>query len=233
MDNGDQRKSGMSANRQPRKQVERREQAATRILDAAIRLIGEKGYDRFTLAEVGERAGYSRGLPAHYFGKKEDLLSEVMRYIIENYRKGITKFSDVEPGLPHLIAKIRAYSAGGANPAPRAFSLLVAEAMVRPKLRRTIADINSQGTLSWENEIRVGIKAGNIRADVDVTAVAAMIYSFARGQMAFATHDPKFNVNDTTEEFIATLTQRLAARSDRSALPPASKARPPTIARSR
>jgi TetR/AcrR family acrAB operon transcriptional repressor len=205
----------MSASKQPRKQGERREEAETRILNTAIRLIVDKGYDRFTLAAVGESAGYSRGLPAHYFGKKEDLLSEVMRYIIENYRQGIAKIDDVEPGLPHLIARIRAYSSGAGSRVSRAFGVLVAEAMFRPQLRRTIADLNSQGAANWENEIRAGIEAGNIRADVDIPTMAAMIYAFLRGQMTFAGLDPRFNVEGTTEEFIATVTLRLAVPSGR------------------
>ena len=60
-------------------------------------------------------------------------------------------------------------------------------------------------------EIRAGIRAGNIRPDVNVSAQASVIYSFLRGQMAFAGLDPKFDVKGTTDEFIETLTQRLSA----------------------
>jgi AcrR family transcriptional regulator len=200
----------MLATKQPRKQVERREEAEAKILHAAIRLIVDRGYDRFTLTEVGEVAGYSRGLPAHYFGKKEDLLLEVVRYIVENYRAGIAKRDDVEPGLPHLIARIRSYAAHAGNHATRALGVLIGEAMFWPKLKRTIADVNTRGHANWEEEIRAGIRAGNIRPDVNVAAQASVIYSFLRGQMAFAGLDPKFDVKGTTDEFIETLTQRLS-----------------------
>ena len=200
----------MLATKQPRKQVERREEAETKILHAAIRLIVRKGYDRFTLAEVGDLAGYSRGLPAHYFGKKEDLLLEVVRYIIGNYRASVAKRDDLEPGLPHLIVQIRTYADGAANPATRALGVLIAEAMFWPKLKRAISDINSRGQLAWEEEIQAGVRAGNIRPDVNVAAQASVIYSFLRGQMAFAGLDPKFDIKGTTDEFIDTLTQRLS-----------------------
>ena len=52
----------------PRTQSDRRDTAEARILDAALRIVAERGTDGMTLAEVGEAAGYSRGLPAHYFG---------------------------------------------------------------------------------------------------------------------------------------------------------------------
>ena len=44
---------------------ERSELSTRRLLDAAGELIVEGGYEAMTLAAVGERAGYSRGLPAH------------------------------------------------------------------------------------------------------------------------------------------------------------------------
>jgi AcrR family transcriptional regulator len=203
----------MLATKQPRKQVERREEAEAKILHAAVRLIVDRGYDRFTLTEVGEVAGYSRGLPAHYFGKKEDLLLEVVRRITEGYRASVAKSDDVEPGLPHLIMGIRTYAAGAGNRATRALGVLIAEAMFWPKLKRTISDLNSRGQLAWEDEIRAGIRAGNIRPDVNVSAQASVIYSFLRGQMAFAGLDPKFDVKGTTDEFIETLTQRLSIGS--------------------
>jgi hypothetical protein len=45
---------------------------------------------------------------------------------------------------------------------------------------------------------------------VNVSAQASVIYSFLRGQMAFAGLDPKFDLKGTTDEFVETLTQRLS-----------------------
>ena len=43
-------------------------------MDAAIELIGEKGFDTTTAAEIGERAGYSRSMVHARYGSKESLL---------------------------------------------------------------------------------------------------------------------------------------------------------------
>ena len=53
-----------------RRQQDRRNEAEQRLLDAAAELIGEIGPGAVTLANIGERAGYSRGLATHYFGSK-------------------------------------------------------------------------------------------------------------------------------------------------------------------
>src|SRR5687768_12390120 len=63
--------------RQPRRRRDR-EKTVADILDAAERLLGEKGPDGFGLAELGREAGISFGLIHHYFGGKEGLLRAVL-----------------------------------------------------------------------------------------------------------------------------------------------------------
>ena len=50
---------------------ERSDLSTARLLDAAAELIEEGGYEAMTVAAVGERAGYSRGLVTARFGSKE------------------------------------------------------------------------------------------------------------------------------------------------------------------
>jgi AcrR family transcriptional regulator len=63
-------------------QVRRRQEERTAMSDqsmiaAAIKLIVEQGVAGTTLAAIGERAGYSRGLVTHRFGSKAGLLAHV------------------------------------------------------------------------------------------------------------------------------------------------------------
>jgi AcrR family transcriptional regulator len=188
-----------------RTQAERREEAESRLIRAAIRLVGEKGYDGFTLAEVGEAAGYSRGLPAHYFERKENLLAVVAEYMTDGYREMIARLPHSEPGLPRIANKIREYTKIEGHVAGRALAILVAESLHRPGLRRTISTVNARGLADLEADMRDGVAAGNIRADADAKLHAAMIYSFLRGQMTFAISGAKFDGQATGETFIAML----------------------------
>ena len=52
--------------------------STTRLLDAAAELIAERGYERMTLAAIGERAGYSPALVTARFGSKEGLLAALV-----------------------------------------------------------------------------------------------------------------------------------------------------------
>ena len=51
------------------------------MIDAAIELILEFGPEKTTLAAIGERAGYSRGLATYRFGSKAGLYDEICKAI--------------------------------------------------------------------------------------------------------------------------------------------------------
>ncbi len=73
----------------------------------------------------------------------------------------------------------------------------------------TMSRLTNQSLKSIEKEIRAGIELGNIRKDIDVSAHAAMIYSFLRGQLAFAAFDRDFDQEAAGKEFIETMRARL------------------------
>jgi AcrR family transcriptional regulator len=56
----------------------RREQ----ILDAAMRLFGERPYSAVSTTDLAQQAGVTRGLLHHYFGTKRDLYVEVVRRLV-------------------------------------------------------------------------------------------------------------------------------------------------------
>lgn len=193
-----------------RTQAERRKMAETQLLDQAVKLVGKLGYDGFTLADVAEAAGYSRGLPAHYFGSKEELLARVAEHVVASYLQGAADNDSHERGLPTLVEVVRRY-VQGQGVEIRTLQILIAQALVIPRLRKTIAKLNAEGKKMLEAEIRIGIEQGNIHADIDPLAHAAVIYSFLRGQMAFAALDTSFDQNAAGEEFIASMCSRLTS----------------------
>lgn len=193
----------------PRTQAERREEAETRLVNAALRLVAERGYGDFTLADVGERAGYSRGLPAHYFKRKEDLLALVAQHAVDAYYASVARELPSEPGLPRVREMIRSYVKGPTRIGNRAMSILVAEAIVRPSLKETISRLNRKGLAALRRELEAGIETGTIRADCDAETEAKVIFAFLRGQISFAALDPGFDAETVAEAFIAMLESRL------------------------
>lgn len=64
---------------QRRRQAQRTEESDKRMTAAALQLLVQEGVRGTTLARLGERAGYSRGLATHRFGSKAGLLRHVMQ----------------------------------------------------------------------------------------------------------------------------------------------------------
>src|SRR5215813_8243223 len=68
-----------------RRQADRTATTRRRILRAALGLVADHGYDRASLAAIGERAGYSRGIVTACFGSKADLLASVVEDMLERW----------------------------------------------------------------------------------------------------------------------------------------------------
>jgi Bacterial regulatory proteins, tetR family len=89
-----------------RTQQERRSKAETALLNAAAELVVEEGVHSLTLARVGQRAAYSRGLITHYFGSKQALLERLARVTQSGFVPGL---DGAPPGLERLLDLIDGY----------------------------------------------------------------------------------------------------------------------------
>jgi TetR/AcrR family transcriptional repressor of bet genes len=56
------------------------------LITATITMIAEKGFSRTTLTDVAARAGVSHGLVLFHFKSKDQLLTETLDYLAEEYR---------------------------------------------------------------------------------------------------------------------------------------------------
>ena len=201
----------MSVPRPRRTQAERREEAEKRLLDASVRLLVERGYDRFALADVCEKAGYSRGLAAHHFENKEGLLEALAMHIVEGFAKGVSKLAPVAPGWETITRGIRYYTASPTrNPLMfRAYMVILAEAALQPKLGVLAADIHRRAIASLVANLEEGKNGGTIRPDMDSRANAETIYAFQRGVLTLARLETGINVAEIVENFIAAMTAYL------------------------
>ncbi len=193
-----------------RTQLERREETERKVLAAATALIAARGSRALTLAEVGEAAGYSRGIVSHHFGSRENLLRAVMR--------DAQVFDLPEPGESAgawLAEMVRAYLENVANqrPAPRAFLLMWGEAIATdPVLMPLYAEQDSRFRRLLADKVREGIRDGSVRADADPEAMAVFLLGLLRGiSLQLIATPPPAHVNAIIEE---------AERATRRALEP-------------
>ena len=90
-------------------QAERTDISDARMLDAAIELLAEKGAANTTLKDVGERAGYSRGLAGYRFGNKDGLFKFVVRSVGETWLNELKKVTHGLVGYDAIAAAVDAH----------------------------------------------------------------------------------------------------------------------------
>ncbi len=162
-----------------RTQAQRRSEAERRVLDATMALIARKGSHAITLAQVGEAAGYSRGIVTHHFGSREKLLAAVMR---DAQRFPVPTY--VGNALEWLAALVRAYltNIAGRTPAARAFLQMWGEAIAAdPVLMPMFAEQDKAFRSLLADRIRVGIADESIRPDADPASGAVLMVALLRG----------------------------------------------------
>lgn len=87
-------------------QAERTALSDRRMYDAAIELICETGTHNTTLKDVGERAGYSRGLASNRFGSKETLFANLIHAFNARWALELERHVGDRTGLPAIFAAL-------------------------------------------------------------------------------------------------------------------------------
>lgn len=111
-------------------QIQRKEEAVRKILDAAIELIAQRGVKDLTMAEIGIHAGYSRGLPHQHFGSKENLIDAVLHAIVEKFNQRRTNQKPIPDGVESIKALFSTYLErdSASWQASKAFIFLISDA---------------------------------------------------------------------------------------------------------
>ena len=196
-----------------RSHSERREEAEQSMLDAAVRIVAERGLENLTLAECGEAAGYSRGLAAHYFGTKEELVTDIATHIVDNYSQRQRADRRTRVGLAGLLESVDFYieSGRGNITTLRAFHAVLGSAVKQTPLSKAIAKLNRHSVESFARTLQSGIDRKEIRHDIETTAQATLILSALRGVMTQWLLDPKQVSLDSIKRELRTNLQRSLA----------------------
>ncbi|MCP3818730.1 TetR/AcrR family transcriptional regulator [Streptomyces sp. A3M-1-3] len=88
---------------------ELRRRSRERLLQATLDLVGERGYEATTLADIADRAGAARGLVSYYFpGKRQLLQSAVHRLMHRTLEAALEREPRTDDGRERLARAIDA-----------------------------------------------------------------------------------------------------------------------------
>lgn len=184
------RKSTASASEGPKRprrtQAERREDSERRLLEAALSIVARNGTVRLTLADVGTEAGFSRGLATHRFGSKAGLLRALAAHITERFFKQIRAAPPRKAGLDSIRGHISVYF--GRPPkdlyTTRALLSMLTEGLLQgAEIQQDMAAHARATEKFFEHHLRVALRKGEVRPDVDPKTDAVLLMGTLRGVM--------------------------------------------------
>jgi TetR/AcrR family transcriptional regulator, cholesterol catabolism regulator len=169
--------------RRERKKLETREA----LLDAALTLFREKGYDETTVEEITERADVAKGTFFNYFPTKEDLLGESAAWRVEQLRAAL----EVSTGAPAspvgriklLMRLMYEQTIEDIKLVQRAFVVRLCNPPPLPhQAKRQLFGL-------FTDLVHEAQACGEIRADVDAKVVSDLLHLFFFRQMRVCGHN--------------------------------------------
>lgn len=177
-----------------RTQRERSAQAEQALLDAASTLFALRGVEQTSLADIGERAGYSRGLANHHFGSKAMLVEQLAKRFQNQFVENIGLDPDRADTIEVLNDLVETYIAwiGRRGEISRAFFVMWGAALpAEAPLRPVFAADDLQFRTGVEALLRHGQDNGSVDPAVDPAAAAVAVVGMLRGVAAQYLIDPK------------------------------------------
>jgi AcrR family transcriptional regulator len=165
-------------------QAERTAISDKAMLDAAVDLILEHGTDGTTLAAIGEKAGYSRGLATYRFGSKAGLFDAVCKSISRRWLNYLTNGVGEITGVDAMCVALDAFFQFISD-YPRDARVLqilyCGAAGPKAEYRQTAVNIHRRQRDDVAKWVLAGIRDGSIRGDANAESVASQYIAYISG----------------------------------------------------
>ncbi len=162
---------------------------AVRILEAAKKILSERGYAKLTLQAIEEESGEYRALVAYYFGSKQGLVDAIIDSLMdaedEALREHLEGIEEPEERVRTLIDEQRQISADWRG--FRAFYELLPHIMRDDRLREELAADYAKSRELDQQTLAAGRRGG----DGDLGKLAALSVAIVEGLAVQYAADPE------------------------------------------
>lgn len=179
------------------------------IIDAALTVFAERGYDGATTAAICRQAGIGSGTFFHYFPTKLDLLLAILTLGIQEVREAGAVFAGRTDPLGVLLDIVRQGADDAADPRMPGFVRAVGGVMHQPDVAAKLAeDAQAQRDLlrPWVEKAQ---RAGEIRTDLTSDQITSWLYLLTDGFLGriadeenFTAEGEKATLVDTARRFL-------------------------------
>jgi len=167
-------------------------------MDAAAELVAERGVEGATLADIGGRAGVSRGLATHHFGSKNALVARLARRAQQGIASAMLAKLDRQSrhvedlsGLDIVHLTVDSYLELFEDPTPDQRALLVVWGSTFPSHSSLegMVEAERRSYVGLSEVIADGQSDGSIRPDIEPSAAAVLVLGMIRGTAALLLTD--------------------------------------------
>jgi len=164
------------------------------ITVAAVRLFLLRGYKYVSIIDVANEVGLTKGGIYHYFGSKEDLLHATVQFLFDHLKK---KFMDlfsedkkIRDTLHSIIVEqaVDQYFKTVIGIEGEELCLMNSENFTLevmqhfPHIHKQIEIDHLEICGAIEKNLRTAVQQGEIRGDLDINALAMIIWTMLQGQ---------------------------------------------------
>ncbi|MFD0316580.1 TetR/AcrR family transcriptional regulator [Streptomyces flavalbus] len=178
-----------------------RQVAVQAILDTAVRLFAEQGYERTTIAQIAREAGISQRSLFRYFGTKEDLvcgdqeaLGELLKRTVERQPADVSAWDALRTGFEAILT---------ANHPPERALELSRLIFATPSLHARYIEKR----LRWQAELvpvvraRLGHDPGHPASETQARAIVATVFACVDTATGlWAEHDGRLDLADLYDQ---------------------------------
>ena len=145
------------------------------ILDAAVRVFAQQGYEASRVGDVAKEAGVAYGLVYHYFGSKDAVLEAVFHEQWGRLLSAVAVAEETGETAPEQLALVVKIVLRAWRDDPDLVRLLVREITRSPHIQDELDEIG-QAFASLRRIVARGQEEGTFRADIDPQLAAWMLY---------------------------------------------------------
>jgi TetR/AcrR family fatty acid metabolism transcriptional regulator len=147
-----------------------------RIMDAALRIFAEKGFQNATITEISKEAGVSEATIYEYFGTKEDLLFAIPEKISHETFEKSSKVIPYIKGVEEKIRAILLFYVQLYQSNPHYSALVLLQLMSNKRFRQTPAHaLIRRSSHVLLDCIREGIEEGTFKKDSNPYLIRSML----------------------------------------------------------
>jgi AcrR family transcriptional regulator len=180
------------------------------IIDAALTVFAERGYDGTTTAAICRQAGIGSGTFFHYFPTKLDVLLANLTLGIEEVREGAAVYADRTDPLGVLLDIIRQGADDAADPRMPGFVRAVGGIMTQPDVAAKLdedAQAQRDLILPWVEQAQ---QAGEIRTDLTPPRITSWLYLLTDGFLGRIAVEENFTAEAERATLVETARRFLA-----------------------